>query len=271
MDPSEAVAAAESSLRDAIRLVLPTWSQAPGAPDRSSLDRKKEEDSKRRDGTLVDSDLLAYSEVHQLATLIEKNWQQFAPVFGDLARTKVFLRALLDYRNPVAHSRELVTFERELLSGISGQLRNQVALYRTANEPSSAHYPVIEAVSDGFGQNLTSSEFLPIGQVALRLDVGQRLEFRCRAWDVQERRLTWDFGASRLRTSANVPLLSLSGNPIDFSVPITEEWVGEGIHVTIYVRTNGRHHRHDYGPWMSGVFDDVRFGTYAVNPPNVPS
>jgi len=73
-------------------------------------------------------------------------------VFDDKKRTEVYFGILEDFRNPSAHSRELATFERELLSGISTQLRNQVALYRTALDPANAHYPLIESIIDCFGQ-----------------------------------------------------------------------------------------------------------------------
>lgn len=107
MDPAEALEAAESALREAVRLALPDWERMPGAPNLDELRRRKAAEAKRRDGTLVEADNLAYTELHQLETLIIKNWEKFSPMFGDLARTKVYLAALLDYRNAVAHSREL--------------------------------------------------------------------------------------------------------------------------------------------------------------------
>lgn len=268
MEPSEAVVAAESSLRTAIRLTLPDWIHANGAPDRESLERKQEEDRKRRDGSVVEADLLSYTEVHHLENLIMKNWERFKPVFGDQARTKVFIGALIDYRIPVAHSRDLTSYERDLLSGISGQLRNQVALYRTTNEPSSAHYPVIELVSDGLGRVLSESwSFLDGGP---RLEVGQKLEFHCRAWDVHSRPLVWEFAAAPQFVCTKPSLFLIQGREVRFSVPIEAQWVGEHIEIQITVKTEGPHYRYPEGQdGRPFGFDDARYGGYAVNPPQL--
>lgn len=275
MEPAESVALAENALREAVRSVLPTWTTAPGAPARDTLEAKRAEDAKRRDGTLSADDLLAYTEIHHLIDLVTKNWEAFKPVFDDLARTKVFLSLLADYRNPVAHSRELVGFELDLLSGASGQLRQQVILYRTRHEPSSAHYPVIESVTDNFGQvfsgsvdNVVAWQMMYPGPL-VRLEVGERVQFSCVGWDSQERLLTWKVRAGRELYLAQ-PTLTLSGRRATFTVKVGPQWVGEEIGVAISLKSPGPHHR-NMSSLASHVFvsqyDAEVFAFYAVNPP----
>ncbi|MGW4295067.1 hypothetical protein ACWEH1_18695 [Micromonospora chersina] len=153
MEHGEALAAVETALRNIVRQIMgDAWQAATGAPDLERLREKQQEARRRRDGSVVADDLLAFVEWHHLTGLIERNWAAFKPVFDDLARTKVFFGILSDYRNDVAHSRELNDFEKHLLVGSSGQLRNQIAIYRGQAVGSSAYYPTIERAWDNFGK-----------------------------------------------------------------------------------------------------------------------
>src|SRR6202043_2622408 len=91
------------------------------------------------------------------------------------------------FRNAVMHSRELLPFERDLLSGISGEIRNLVAIHRSSMGPDSKYYPTVESVVDSFGNNL--GEGLQV--VDTRVQTGTTVEFTCRAWDTTSRALTW--------------------------------------------------------------------------------
>lgn len=270
MEPAEALVAAETALREAVRILLPDWLDGVGAPDADQLIRKRDEDQRRRDGTVVSDDLLNYTELHQVANIITRNWESFKPAFDDLARTKVWLGALMDLRNSVAHGRSLVTFERDLLSGVSGQIRNQVALLRTAHEPSTAYYPVIEEVSDSFGQRFEASWSFdrPSGGAPIRLNVGDRITLSMRAWDARGRDLEWDVFVDIGRAGPRydeVPLIRLYGSTADCMLQIQRDWVSEAVTVTVRMRGPGEFHRRSHTAEPAHD-DEVTMG-YRVNPP----
>ena len=58
------------------------------------------------------------------------------------------LKRLDNIRNAVGHSRPLLPFERDLLSGIAGQIRNQVTIYMSTQDEAGDIYPRIESVTD---------------------------------------------------------------------------------------------------------------------------
>lgn len=152
MEPTDALRSIETALRLAIREVFGyEWIGAKGAPDEEKLRERGVEEEKRRDGAVVSRDLLDYTETYHLTGIISDNWEKFQPVFKDKGRTLAYFGVIEDVRNSVAHSRDLVPFERDLISGIAGQLRNQVALFRSSEDQSARYYPKIERIVDGFG------------------------------------------------------------------------------------------------------------------------
>ena len=58
-------------------------------------------------------DLLSYTEFYQLVDMIAKNWEKFSPIFDDKAGTIAYLGSVEDVRNNIAHSRQLVQYERD--------------------------------------------------------------------------------------------------------------------------------------------------------------
>ncbi|MEV7816265.1 hypothetical protein AB0P05_37135 [Streptomyces flaveolus] len=249
----------EIALRELIRKVLgPNWGEKRGAPDLERLREKQEEDRKRRDGAIVNDDLLAYTELYSLTQLIEKNWESFKPAFGDSARTKVFLGILADFRNPVAHSRQLLPFERELLSGAAGQLRNQVSLFLSRDDGPHRYYSSIESVTDSFGNLAGSFHDADRFHTGIRLNVGDRLSFHCMATDPRGREILWrlEIGTS----TQHEEIATIAGVPAELIWEVEERHVGEKRWVRISAAHTGRFHRR-------GDFDDERFLTYNVNPP----
>lgn len=260
IEPSLAVQTVEIALRDLIRKVLgPDWGEKRGAPDLERLREKQEEDRKRRDGAIVNDDLLAYTELHSLTQLIDKNWESFKPALGDSARTKVFLGILADFRNPVAHSRQLLPFERELLSGAAGQLRNQVSLFLSCDDGSHQHYSSIESVTDSFGNIAGSFYDADRFHAGIRLNVGDRLAFHCMATDPRGREIIWKLGIGT--STRHEAIAETSGVPAELIWEVADNHVGEKRWVRISAAHAGRFHQRE-------GFDDERFLTYNVNPPS---
>jgi hypothetical protein len=135
------------------------------------------------------------------------------------------------------HSRPLREFERDLVNGIVGELRNLIVLYRSTHGPDMQHYPRIEQVTDSFGNSPTveydSSRIL-------RLQVGDSIAFECRGRDPQDRDLVWQLTVGR--SSANL-VAEAQGSEVTLTATITEEMVQERLLLEITMMVVGQYHR----------------------------
>jgi hypothetical protein len=265
VEPSDWIAAVEQDLHGLIESLLsaelgPDWIQASGlsAATLEQLAERRDEEAKRRQGGTVDSNLLRYSNFYDLKILINKHWARFQPVLGDKKSFDVYFGRIEDFRNAPAHSRELLPFERDLLAGTAGEIRNRITISRSTMGPDKEFYPRIESVLDNFGQ-----EFLPgrndVGFMSpLSLTVGQELEFRCRGWDPNGREMIWAL--------ANASILGIiideaKGIQVSLRMIATEEFVGDRFEPTITLSSSGQYHR------FAGRYDDSARFYYRVLPP----
>jgi len=267
MEPTEALRSVETVLRLSIAQILPDWKDVLSNEALGKVAEKRKEEGKRRDGAVVSDELLDYLEFHQLTSIINKRWEQFKPVFRDKGRTAAFFDFLEDVRNSIAHSRNLLPFERDLLSRISGQLRNQVTIYRSSVTDSAQYYPQIESVTDSFGWRMPKGTTQVITgpdqfRVGTRLEVGQTVQFNCSGWDARDRTLYWRLFRVEAywATSQKRLVSSAEGTEALLTWQVTDEDVGEYSHAIIEMISASRFHLHkDY--------DDQVLFTYAVNPP----
>jgi hypothetical protein len=299
VEPTEALESIDTALRLVIRQVLGsiTWLQARDAPSQQELSRRQTNDDKRRDGVVVSNDLLNYAYTRELTGVIESNWHQFEPVFSDEFRTAALFGIVNGVRNAIAHGRDLVPYERELISGIAGQLRNQVSLYRsTGADPSSQYYPLIESVKDSFGTE--GATLYPDRTHIIRLDVGQTVTFTGHAFNATGRTLKWrmfplrgatigissdtqpqismqqyddafvkgDREAAEAMVEAEYPLAA-AGDSVSFEYTVEESDIGELFGIVVRIEADGKYHRHRSTAWFINDYDDSRVFRYAVNPP----
>jgi hypothetical protein len=307
VEPTEALESIETALRLAIRHVMgDQWLQATGAPTEQALQQRRSNDNNRRDGVVVSDDLLSYAYTSELTSLIEANWTRFEPVFADRGRTAGYFRVVNDIRNAIAHARELVPFERDLISGIAGHLRNQVSLYRsTQANPSARYYPLIESLTDSFGRAAINGH---LRTTMARLDVGQVLTFTGRAFNATGRLVQWIMytlrGGPILSSDSSIaafdemmsmdvemlpeyedlspeekqqivqnkineanPVLA-EGDSVTFEYAVTEADVGEIFGIVVHITVaNARYHRYGDVSFGTEPYDDHRALRYAVNPP----
>lgn len=254
MEPTEAINLIEVVLRDLVRLVLgDAWTQSRRV-DLSALEAKLAEDKAKRRGTAVDEDLLAYTEFIQLQQLILDDWDKFTPALGKQKYIAAYFDRLNAFRNPAMHSRPLREFERDLVSGIVGELRNLVVIYRTERGPDMEYYPKIEQVTDSFGNNPNTGMDVGIKQ---RLAVGDVVRFDCRGRDPQDRNLTW-----QLRDGIGYQNIfaEAQGSEVTLELTITDEIVQERLVINVTMKSDGQYHRNRY-------WDDSCEFYYAVDPP----
>ena len=183
----------------------------------------------------------------------------------------MLLKYIGNIRNTVAHNRSLVKHERDILNGISGEVRNLVALYRNSKSPSSAYYPEIESITDNFG-NVGFIGLYP-GEPVQRLNIGEMVTFDCAAWDSKERTLEWALSvyASSVVNDYWVPdpwKPALVGNTGQLVWTPDVQHVNESLIVSIYLRIPGNYHRHvGLGNVRERSYDDLCSFKYSVNPP----
>lgn len=275
-DLQEFVSTAETALRAVVKSVLgDRWLESHGAPNPNRLEKNRDRARERRDGAVVPDGLEAFLDIQHIIDVVEANWSMFEPVFKDRDRTLVLLDVLRRYRNERAHNREMVPFERSLLRGASGQLRNQIGLYRSSVAGHRDHYPVIERVSDQFGNVGTDDSWSLRGSPQVRLDVGSQLLFECRGFDPRGRTIEWvlttHLEASDLTEAENERWKPL-GKDDRLVLHIDESMVGEKLYVNVLMRSTGKHHLESGMIWTQVEYETVGFDqmvrfTYAVNPP----
>jgi hypothetical protein len=267
LEPGEAVAVFETALRTAIRELLPSWQSKLGAEAVARLRDKQVEDDKKRDGAVTSADLLDYTETTQLTRLVEKNWETFKPVFQDQARLKVMFGLVLDYRNPAQHNRELLGFERDLLSGGAQQVRNQVGIYRSTSGSRSRFYPVIESAVDDRGRPGVRPGLDVYPMRIERYSVGDEIVVRARAASSRSFENRWfvtlvDFSQFGISKSGKAPdNVAATGEDVELRYRFTTADVGENRVLEVYLTTTSAYHRH--GKWL----DDNALFRVAVDPP----
>jgi hypothetical protein len=269
MEPTDALQAIETALRLAIRHVLgdADWLNAPGAPSRSELEKRQASERNRRDGVVVSGNLIEYAYTNEMFEIVRQSWTQFEPVFDDEQRTVTYFDVVSDVRNNIAHSRDLVPFERDLISGIAGHFRNLVALYRsTVVNPSSRYYPLIESLKDNFGTDGVGMD----PEHRTRIAVGTVLTFTGNAFNAKGRQVKWHLTSATgwivMPDSVPVGQQVAEGNSVAFNYTVTEADVAEDRTLVIHITTDSRYHRHQGVP--SIIYDDARLFNYAVEPPD---
>lgn len=259
MDPAEAVNALEAALRLLVRAVLgEEWQERSGL-DVVELQRRRNEEAKSRDATVVSENLLDFTYLYELRKVIDRLWEKFKPVFGDKKRFDVYLDRVEDFRNAPMHSRLLLPFEEELLSGMVGEIRSAVTIFRSRQGPDQQFYPVIDSILDSYGNAADLEPDRAIGSTdtGLRLSVGDSVTFTCRGWDPQGRQLRWRL----LGNPAGRALAEATGDEVRLTWLVRETDVAERVGPTIALVSDGKFHRH-------GAVDQRHMFMYAVNPPH---
>lgn len=265
MDAIASISVIENDLRDLCsRQFVAKWgaewlSDPEFSELRATLEQRRIEEAKRRAPAVVPETLLAYTHLYELLTLMRGHWDDFASIFGARKDFLVLMGFVEDFRNAPAHSRELLPYEGELLSGIAGLVRTRVIAYMSTLGPDSQYYPLIESMTDSLGTvSEPSMAGFEITRSALSLTVGTEVSVRVRAWDPKQRDLHWRFYTAELGSQN---LQEASGAEAEFTYTVTDLDVGAHFYLKVEVASSGRFHRH-------GSYDDKRAFVYDVVPPD---
>lgn len=273
LGPSAALAAAERALRSLLAVVLVDhygaegWLGQVASAERIAKWTELAETETRTRGArgvaVTSTDPLDYAQLYELVDLAKRHWSLVAPALGNKAVTGALLDRLDDLRNTVAHNREVLPFEEDLLAGIAGEIRNRVTIYMSSKDPSGDYYPRVESITDGLGNILDGQKTLssenPHVLTEQTLRVGDVVTFDCRASDPQGRTITWRLTVYPGLTTGGP---SVEGENARLEWLVTGDSVGESISVQIRMTSSGPYHR-----WAPG-HDGFGAFVYRVIPPN---
>lgn len=149
-------------------------------------EEKREEQTKKDNGRCFEPRLIYYSEFYDLGIIIEKNWEQFKPIFKDKKRFQVFYKEISDHRNTVAHGRYLIGCQNLLLEGILRDTKNLRTMYHNKNTNLDDFFIRIYKISDNLG-NVWTDTIKPESRPILK--VGDEYELTIEAHDPKERKI----------------------------------------------------------------------------------
>jgi hypothetical protein len=230
LEPSIAEHTCEDALRQLMTYVYsatygPNWLQHIGSDEqRRQWTARHEQEQKKRTGNVaavVPNLGLAYSDLQDLLGFVHKHWEPIEPAFGAAAKseTKALLVRFESLRNTAMHGRTPLIFEQEMMSGIAGQIRNQVTIFMSTQDPQGDYFPRIESITDSFGNTFEgdpqkaqsqTSLFTPI-KTGVILTPGQVVTFTCVGVDPQDRVLKFTFSGNLILAFGGVK--TVGGQP----------------------------------------------------------
>lgn len=259
LDPAVALTTCETALREIMTYAYSAayeaeWLSKVATPDKVAewVGRPDAEFRVRgpKGVVSVPSAGLGYANFYDLVSIADGHWEPLAPALGKKASAISLLKRFDNLRNSVGHSRPLLKFEQDLMSGIAGQIRNQVTIFMSTQDEVGDIYPRIESITDAFGRRVES--FTVDGEMAgavasydVVLHPGDTVVFECLGVDPQDRDLAWTAHSSG-GTSQTV--LGPSGVPASLAWRVADSDVSESATLQVYLATNDvKYHR--FGTW----------------------
>ena len=182
---------------------------------------RQEEEKKKFPTVAVDPRLIYYSDFYDLKEIIKKNWDIDAikNCFVKQKKVEFYLEELDSYRNPTAHNRDFLKHQEQLISGISGELRSKIAIYRNMEESVDSYFPRIESIRDNYG-NTWEPNFGKKVITKTILKPEDVLEFTITAIDPEDLPLNYYCSLGKSYSSDNKFSLTISKNEIGLKTPI---------------------------------------------------
>lgn len=261
MDVTQALKDTENSLRDFIAATLQkalgnNWIDKCGASqERINFwkDRKAIE-AKRQESGVVEERILYYADFYDIKTILQKNWgrvSEFPTALGEWKTMEVWLSELEKLRDPDAHRRELLPHQKNLVLGITGEIRTRLIRYRSKQETTEDYFPRIESARDSLGNIWTPESPSRELRTSMVLRVGDRIDFVITATDPLGENLHYSL------ISKNRDRLWEDKNVLFWE--IASDQVGKLVHVILLISSNRRYHAYDF-------HDDEIVFTYDVIP-----
>ncbi len=192
--------------------------------------------------------LINFCNFIDLAKIVEKQWNtQFEVAFGYPESLKTYLTSLQRFNNPDAYNRPLMSFEKHLILGVCGTIRNNIAVYRSWKEVGKDGFPLIETVKDNFG-NLWTLGMPKKLKTQLSITEGDILEFVIIASDPKDEFLEYRIFPNKWQT----------GNVLQRQ--INRDDLGKEVTFQIGIRSKRNYHAYPMG------YDDRISFVYSILP-----
>jgi hypothetical protein len=191
----------------------------------SNWKEKREIELKKNKGVQFENRLIFYSDFYDLKTIISKNWELFKPIFYDKKRFDVFFTEIEKYRNSIAHGRNLLRSQENILKGITSDLKNLITIYHNKNKMKEDYFIEILKVTDNLGNNWNVK-----GDGTPLLRVGDTLELIVEANDPKDRKIEYE-----LYHSGSGSILKQESNR--FELVLDNKFVGKYVNFIVIVRT----------------------------------
>ncbi|NNC82143.1 MAG: hypothetical protein HKN79_01075 [Flavobacteriales bacterium] len=191
--------------------------------------------------------LIQYASMDDIRTILDNYWENgFHELFEDKQILDVYLRIISDYRDPDSRRRELFVHQKHLLLGISGEIRNRIATWRSKSEMGGV-YARIESVRDNLGNSWNPGDVRKV-KTDHTLRVGDQLEFIITAADPEDSELQYKCHHTKWQTN-NIVIIS-----------VDRGMVGQSSAFHLMVKGDRKHHAYPLG------FDDRVSFEYEVIP-----
>jgi hypothetical protein len=266
MDPSEALKAAENSLRDLFNFMLPSklgenWLEKCGVTlNRIQQWQGRQQEDGRKFG-FYDPRVIYYADFYDLKTILKKNWEKgLSDVFGNLREMEVLLDILADLRNPDAHRRELLPYQKHLALGIAGKIRTKITGYLSNMETRDSYYSKIESVQDSLGNTWSIGDRNPFPTNCI-LRPGDNLQFQVTGSDPKGDAV--EFGLLPL----TMPFRVMWSSTGSFDLTIDQSHIKEVLWIFIAIKSPRNFHPKDE-VGLGAVDDIVKFGFEVLPPRN---
>jgi hypothetical protein len=257
LEPTAALTTCEQALRELYARAYteafgPGWLDLVATADRRNAWRAKREVERARRTragvAVVPEDELAYAEFWELCEIAEAHWAPLASALGKQKQMLPLLRRFESLRNTVAHSRPVLPFEADLLSGIAGEIRNRVTIHMIGQDPSGEYFARIETVVDSLGHEILADASSSATGFAtdVTLRVGDVVHFTCHATDPHDRPIRWEIatvpgGAGAVAEGADVELAwTVEDRHVSQSAAVVIAMTSDSLHHRIEGKVDGR-------------------------------
>jgi len=210
------------------------------SPDRiEKWKEKRDIELKKNKGILFENRLIYYSDFYDLKTIIDKNWETFSPALNNKKRFEIFFKEVENYRNTVAHGRNLTLSQNLLLEGILIDIKNTITIYHNKNEMKNDFFIEVIKINDNLGNIWSKNQNW--NKPVLR--VGDEYELLIEANDPKDREIEY-----QIFTLADFKIKQKSNR---FNFEVGNELVGKNTTLYVSASTPSSEYENSDGPLLS--------------------
>lgn len=238
----------ENTLRRIINQILGTEDNTDFKVSHKRLEKwkeKREIETKKYKGFNPEMRIIYYSDFYDLKTIIIKNWEKFKEILINKRRFEVLFDLMENFRNTISHGRKIMSYEENMVKGITGDLKTTLTRYHNKNENKDDFFIKILKISDNLGNCIEHCKkplMMLIVQGELR--VGDYLEIDIEAHDPKDREIEYRI------FNENIDFKNNNGK---FQLNISNKMVGNPCHLNVIAKTKGSEYENKDNAFISYV------------------